>query len=226
MNSGVERGMVSGRQARFDAIVDTSIDRLRSARMLRRVEDASVAMCHYHALLLTLFHQTREGPYTFALAAAKCPWRHATAREYLLVHANEERTHWQWVLDDLAATGHVGPDPRTLPAHPTTHAFIGLLHVTAERAPVARLAIASVLEGIGARLGSSHGGQLVAQLGLRRAQASFLLSHGTTDVAHTADLRAVIAGLDLGEEEWDEMDLAAEVAGRLYHAMYDHEGYA
>jgi hypothetical protein len=63
-------------------------------------------------------------------------------------------------------------------------------------------------------------------LGLRRAQASFLLSHGTTDVAHTADLRAVIAGLDLGEEEWDEMDLAAEVAGRLYHAMYDHEGYA
>ena len=226
MNRAVEQALDAGRHARFDAIVDAAIDRMRSARMLRRVEDASVAMCHYHALLLTLFHQTREGPYTFALAAAKCPWRHATAKEYLLVHANEERTHWRWVLDDLAATDHVGPDPRTLPAHHTTHAFIGLLHVTAERAPVARLAIASVLEGIGARLGSSHGGQLVAQLRLRREQASFLLSHGTTDIAHTADLRSVIAGLDLSDGEWDEMDQAAQVAGRLYHAMYDHEGYA
>ena len=68
--------------------------------------------------------------------------------------------------------------------------------------------------------------KLVAQLRLRREQASFLLSHGTTDIAHTADLRAVIAGLDLGDGEWDEMDQAAQVAGRLYHAMYDHEGYA
>lgn len=226
MNPDVERVMGPGRQARFDAIVDAQIDRLRTSRMLRRVEDASVSMCHYHALLQTLFHQTREGPYTFALAAAKCPWRHATAKEYLLLHANEERTHWRWVLDDLAATGHAGPDPRTVPAHHTTHAFIGLLHVTAERAPVARLAIASVLEGIGARLGSSHGGRLVAHLQLRREQASFLLSHGTTDVTHTAELRSVIAGLDLRDDEWDAMDQAAHVAGRLYHAMYDHEGYA
>jgi hypothetical protein len=40
--------------------------------------------------------------HTFARAAVNCDWRHELAKEYLLRHAEEERTHWRWVLDDLS----------------------------------------------------------------------------------------------------------------------------
>jgi len=210
----------------FNAAVATQIAAFPAARLVRRVADGSVTLAHYHGILTTLFHQTYSSPYTFAKAAAHCGWQHAAAKEYLLSHAEEERTHWRWVLEDLAATGYQGPDPRQLFPHPTCEAYISFNEKVAERMPLARLAIASVLEGIGAEFGGSYGRQLLARLGLRREQASFFLSHGETDQVHARELAEVIAASALSPEEWGWMVHAANVAGQFYRAMYDHEAFA
>jgi hypothetical protein len=210
----------------FNAIVDEQISRFTEARIFRRLDDSSLRMKHYHALLTTLFHQTHNGPYTFARAAANCPWRHEAAKEYLLQHAEEERTHWRWMLNDLAATGYDGADPRSLPPHPSCQAFIGLLYHVAEEAPIARLAAAAVLEGIGARHGGAYGKRLLELLNLKSSQASFFLSHGTTDRTHIVELKGVIQQCELVAAEWAWMNHAASTAGTFYRAMYDHEGFA
>ncbi|WP_347259322.1 iron-containing redox enzyme family protein [Rudaea sp.] len=212
--------------SKFDAIVASQIERFPSAKLVRRVQDGNITLAHYHALLTTIFHQTYSGPYTFARAGVNCAWHHEAAKEYLIRHAEEERTHWRWVLDDLRATGYAGPSPRDLPPHPACMAYIGLNEFVADRFPVARLAIASVLEGIGATHGGTYGRQLLGALKLTKDQASFFLSHAETDKTHTVELREVIAQCHLDAEEWQWMNYAAETAGMFYRGMYDHEGYA
>jgi hypothetical protein len=211
-----------------DALYDevrSQIDGFCDARLLRRVEQGELALSHYHAILTTLFHQTYSSPYTFARAAVNCSWKYEVAKEYLLQHAEEERTHWRWVLDDLRATRFSGPDPRSQPPHLTTQAYIGLNYYVAETQPVARLAIAAVLEGIGATHGALYGRQMLGALKLRKEQASFFLSHAETDKVHTAEIRATIERCSLSSQEWQWMNYAARAAGTFYRAMYDHEGF-
>jgi Iron-containing redox enzyme len=212
--------------ADFERSVAAAIQIFPTGRLLRLAETGQVELRHYHAILCTLFHQTYSGPYTFARAAVNCDWRHAVAKEYLLRHAEEERTHWRWVLDDLRATGYVGPDLRREPPHWSTQAYLGLNYYIAQEVPIARLAIAAVLEGIGAAHGGTYGKKLLQALNLQKSQASFFLSHAETDVVHTAELSEIIAASDLTGDEWRWMNHAAEAAGRFYRGMYDHEGFA
>jgi len=209
----------------FDGVVEEQVPRFPENRFVKLADDGKLGLRHYHLLLTTLFHQTYAAPYTFSRAAVKCHWRHEAAKEYLLQHAEEERTHWRWVLNDLAATGYTGPNPRSQPPHPSCQAFLGLLYYIAEEAPVARLAVAAVLEGIGARHGGTYGRKLLEALQLKPTQASFFLSHGQTDKTHTVELRQVIAKCTLTAEEWGWMNHAASMAGVFYRAMYDHEAY-
>jgi Iron-containing redox enzyme len=213
-------------EATFDTIVSTEIERFEDNRVFRRLQEGTVRMEHYHALLTTIFHQTYNGPYTFARAAVNCNWRHEAAKDYLLQHAEEERTHWRWVLNDLSATGYTGPTPRSQPPHPSCQAFLGLVYYISDQVPVARLGIAAVLEGIGARHGTTYGRKLVEGLQLKPAQASFFLGHGQTDKTHTVELRHVIGECALESEDWVWMNHAATMAGSFYRAMYDHDAYA
>lgn len=217
---------VAQARAAFDATVEEQIARFPEARLLKRADSGDLQMSHYHSLLLTLFHQTYSGPYTFARAAVNCEWRHEAAKEYLLLHAEEERTHWRWVLSDLEASGYSGPNPRSLPPHPSCQAYIGLNYYIAEQVPVARLAIAAVLEGISARHGGEYGGKLLRALKLKPSQASFFLSHVETDKRHSKELREVIDKCSLTIDEWVWMSHAAHNAGVLYRTMYDHEAYS
>jgi hypothetical protein len=194
--------------------------------LLRIAAAKKLEIRHYHAILLTLFHQTRSGPYTFARAAVNCAWRFARVKEYLLRHAEEERTHWRWILNDLRATGYQGPDPRSQPPHFWTQTLVGLMYYTAEEMPIARLASASVLEGIGAAHGETYGRTLVEQLGLQREQVTFFLSHGATDLVHASELRDLLADAELTPDEWDRMNHVASMTGRIYREMYSHESFA
>lgn len=212
--------------AEFELTVTAAINGFPSARLLQRADTGQVEMRHYHAILSTLFHQTYSSPYTFARAAVNCSWHHEGAKEYLLRHAEEERTHWRWILDDLKATGYTGPDLRHEPPHYSAQAYIGLNYYIAEQVPIARLAIAAVLEGIGAALGGKYGRLLLQTLRLQQSQASFFMTHAETDVVHTAELSEIIAASSLTNEEWRWMNHAAETAGRFYRGMYDHEGFA
>jgi len=217
--------MQSADYAGLQEVVRVEIDRFTTSALARRVDAGTVELSHYHAILCTLFHQTYAGPYSFARAAVRCEWKHEAAKDYLLRHAEEERSHWRWVLDDLAATGYAGASPRALPPHPTCMAFVGLQGHLAEHHPVARLASAAVLEGIGARFGGSYGGRMLQALRLEPRQATFFLSHGETDKLHSVELSEVLDQCRLTPEEWVWMNYAATVTAQFYCAMYSHEAF-
>ena len=216
---------INANAEKFHIAVATQITNFKQAVLIQRLMSGEVTMENYHTILTTIFHQTYSSPYTFAEAAANCSWHHSKAKEYLLTHAEEERTHWRWVLDDLKNSHYKGDDPRLFFPHPSTEAYISFNERVAKRMPIARLAIACVLEGIGGQLGNSYGKKLVQILGLTKEQTSFFLSHGETDKHHMHELAEVINGSELSPEEWGWMTQAATVAGQLYSNMYSHEGF-
>ena len=197
-----------------------------NARVICHMLDGTVTLDHYKTLLLTIFHQTRSGPYTFATAASNCSWKHKTAKEYLLRHALEESNHWEWILDDLKSIGYRATDPREHFPHATCEGYVGFNERVALRFPLARLAIAAVLEGIGAQHGGTYGRKLVEALKLSPKSCTFFLSHGETDKEHSAEIDRLLESCDLSNQEWAWMAHAAKTAGHLYRAMYDHEGYS
>lgn len=211
---------MSDRRSFIDAVGE-AIAAFPENRICRRLDEGRLEMADYHALLRMLFHQTWEGPATFALAGAHCDPRHERARAYLIHHADEEKLHYQWVINDLRATGDVGPDPRTTLPAPACQAYVAFNWFVATRAPIARLAIAAVLEGISARHGTTYGRRLCEALRLGREQASFFVSHGELDVGHVEEVLAVIDDCELEPREWDWMAHAARTAGVLYRRMYE-----
>ena len=168
-----------------------------------------------------IFHQVREGSFTFALAAVNCAPNLRNVKEYLLHHADEEKLHWRWILNDLEKTGYaMDPVESSLP-RPACQNYISFNYYVALKMPIARLAIATVLEGIGARYGGTYASKICRLLSLGRDQTQFYAGHGNTDREHIQDLWRVIEDSDLRDDEWQWMIYAAETAGRLYRGMYE-----
>lgn len=208
-----------GTRAEFETIVRDEISKFTSNALCARLEAGAFTVSDYHSLLITLFHQVFNGPATFSMAAAYCD--RAPVRDYLMHHADEEKTHWQWILNDLRATGYTGPPIDRIFPSPATAAYVSFNFYIAQRSPIARLAIAVILESLGATFGKKYATGICKALGLRPDQATFFFGHGDTDIGHTAEIISVIDQCDLTPSEWGWMCFAAKTAGGIYYRMYD-----
>jgi hypothetical protein len=205
----------------FQATVNESMMAFPSNKICKKIENGTFNLTDYHNILLMIFHQTFEGPSTFALAGAHCPPKEHEVRDYLLQHAEEEKSHWQWVISDLKNTGYTGLDPRTLFAQPSCQAYIAFNVYTAIRSPISRLAIAAVLESIGANYGKIYAEKIMQILKLKDDQIYFFLGHGDTDIGHTEQIFEIIGNTSMSTDDWKWMCNVARIAGLLYTAMYN-----
>ena len=205
----------------FRETVDRAIEAFPHNRVCTLVDRDAFELTDYHKVLRMIFHQVREGPFAFALAGVNCPPHMRTAKEYLLHHADEEKLHWRWILNDLEKTGYTGDSLESSFPLPAAQNYISFNYYIALKLPIARLAIATVLEGIGARYGGNYATKICKLLSLSPDQTQFYAGHGSTDREHILDLWRVIESCNLNDEEWAGMIYAAETAGQLYRCMYE-----
>lgn len=205
------------------SIVETKINQFADNRMCKKIDQGELEIEDYHQILCMIFHQVRESSSTFALSGVNCPPRLQTAKDYLFHHAEEEKSHWRWVINDLKQTGY-GADIEGSHPLPACQNYVAFNYYTALKMPIARLAIAAVLEGIGAKYGAHYAREVCRLLHLKPEQAQFYFGHGDTDVGHIQDIWDVIDACDLTDEEWSWMNHAATTAGDLYKIMYDEAG--
>lgn len=207
-------------QNTFESTLTCQVEAFAHTSAYTKLQAKTLSLEDYRSLLLTIFHQTQDSPATFALAAGFLPASRFEARSYLMQHAEEEKLHWQWVIEDLANTHYTGPDPRTTLPRIATSAYLGYNYAIAMRFPIGRLAIAATLESIGARYGGESARRLMMHLNLQPNQVRFFEGHGDTDIGHTRDILDVLAKYELTASEWEHMCHVAKVAGQLYRNMY------
>lgn len=215
-------GAVVGTSAmeNFRTVVYEAIQGFSANPMFRRIDEGRLTISDYHRLLLVIFHQTFRSPQSFALAGAMVADVHLDARNYLIRHSQEELLHWQWALSDLQSTGYP-EDPREQPPTPACAAYIGFNYFIALRFPLARLAIAAVLEGLGATYSARYAAKAVSLLRLKPDQMQFFLGHAESDALHSEEILEVIGRCQLTANEWAWMSVSATTAIKLYSAMYE-----
>ena len=136
-------------------------------------------------------------------------------------HAEEEKTHWIWILNDLRGTGYEGPDPRMQHSHLTTVGYYSFAMYLGAHFPIGRLCMAAVLEGISGSLGPKYGPDVVKTLKIDPKYMQFFKSHGELDQGHSKEIMEVIRKTDLtGYELWKLVGVAQNTV-ELYKAMYN-----
>lgn len=205
----------------FRDAVATEIEAFERNGLIARLDRGDVAMADYRRLLQTLFHQVRLSSTTFAMAATHLPPHLHAVRAYLFRHAHEEADHWKWIASDLEATGGYPAQTESSPMAVPVAAYVGYNFYVATAQPLGRLAIASVLEGIGGRFGSKYARRLVQALGLRPGQMAFLMGHSESDAVHSEELKQVLVEHVHTDAEWLALSHIARTAGALYTALYD-----
>lgn len=193
-------------------------------RIIESLDRKTFTIELYHQLLLRLFHQVAESSSTFSLAGAMLPENWAEAKHYLFHHAEEEKTHWAWVIGDLRNTGYQGPDPRTLSPHPAAAAYLSYGYYLGMKFPVGRLVMAAVLEGISAEFGIRYGAGCAKLLGLSADQIQFFQSHGELDQGHSRDIEKVMQASPLTGEDFAKGISVAATTSYLYKAIYNSVG--
>jgi hypothetical protein len=186
------------------------------------IDNNELTLAHLHSLLNTLFNQVYNSSGSFALAGTMCDSRYFKIREYLFHHAEEEQDHWKWIVQNLRDTGFAGADPREVFPSFHTQAYVSFAMYLAHKQPVARLAMAFVLEDLSGALGIEYGAKVAQQLKLTREQMSFFLLHGELDKGHSHDILDVLEHAPLTPYEWAWCEYAAECTLYLYRNMYNH----
>jgi len=128
--------------------------------------------------------------------------------DYFLRHAQEERGHDDWLLEDLAAAGGSPEAARAAVPPPLVVELAGAQYYRIEhRHPVALLGYIAVLEGNapGPRLAE----RLAADTGLPAAAFRTLREHAALDTGHLDDLHQLLDALPLTAQQQLETSVCA-----------------
>ena len=185
-----------------------------------KLEYGSFSINDYHNLLKSLFHQVYYSSSSFGLAGTMVDSRYHEIRDYLMEHAEEEKEHWTWIINDLYTSGYNGVDPREMFPSKATQAYISYAMFIAHKHPVSRLAMGFVLEDLSGNFGAQYGNKAAEILGLTRDQVSFSVQHGELDQGHSQDIIDVLSRANLSEYEWAHCCHTARLTIEMYKDMY------
>ncbi len=177
----------------------------------------------YLGFLTEAYHHVKHTFPLLSLAAART--RDEGYQTALFIYMNEERGHDKWILDDIRAmggdAGRIAGGNGGIPCQ----VMVGYAYYCIEWiSPYALLGMVHVLEGLSVMLAHSVAGAVRNSLGAEAATGfSYLQSHGSLDVEHTALFRKLVDSFE-DRETQDVIIGAARVMYRLYGAIFEDLG--
>jgi len=206
--------------SRLLAETQTARAGLLSAPIIQGCLRGEVSLPSYHAFLREAFHHVRHTVPLLRACKAAVPerlhWLYGPLDEYI----EEEQGHEEWILNDIRACGF---DPEAvrqgMPSHATEVMVAYAYDTIARRNPLGFFGMVHVLEGTSVSLALLAAEQIQKPLDLPDAAFSYLRSHGTLDLEHTAHFELL---MDQIEDPQDQADIihAARAFFRLYGDVF------
>ena len=179
-----------------------------------------VSLPAYLAFLREAFHHVSHTVPLLRACQQALPARHAWLRGPLDEYIEEEQGHELWILDDIRACGADAEAVRQgRPGH-ATEVMVAYAYDTIARGnPLGFFGMVHVLEGTSVAVALMAADQIQRPLGLPDAAFSYLRSHGTLDLEHTAHFQVL---MDQVEERADQDAIvhAAKAFYRLYGDVF------
>ena len=179
-----------------------------------------VSLPAYLAFLREAYHHVSHTVPLLQACEQALPARHAWLRGPLDEYIEEEQGHELWILDDIRACGADAEAVRQgRPGH-ATEVMVAYAYDTIARGnPLGFFGMVHVLEGTSVAVALMAAEQIQRPLGLPDAAFSYLRSHGTLDLEHTAHFQVL---MDQVEERADQDAIvhAAKAFYRLYGDVF------
>ncbi len=179
-----------------------------------------VSLPSYVAFLREAYHHVRHTVPLLRAAQAALPPHHAWLRGPLDEYIEEELGHDEWILHDIAACGADAESVRHGPPGLATEVMVAYAYDTiARRNPLGFFGMVHVLEGTSVSLALMAADAIQVPLQLPDAAFSYLRSHGTLDVEHTAHFAKLMDRIDDPRDQADIVH-AARAFFRLYGDVF------
>jgi heme oxygenase len=179
-----------------------------------------VSLPSYVAFLREAYHHVRHTVPLLQATKVALPPRHEWLRGPLDEYIEEEAGHDEWILHDIAACGADAEGVRHGPPGHATEVMVAYAYDTiARRNPLGFFGMVHVLEGTSVSLALMAADAIQVPLRLPDAAFSYLRSHGTLDVEHTAHFVRLMDRIDDPRDQADIVH-AARAFFRLYGDVF------
>lgn len=193
---------------------------LLSAPIIQGCLRGEVSLPSYVAFLTQAYHHVSHTVPLLKACQAALPARHAWLAGPLDEYIREEAGHDEWILDDIRACGADAEAVRHgRPAHATEVMVAYAYDMIARRNPLGFFGMVHVLEGTSVSLALLAADRIQQPLRLPDAAFSYLRSHGTLDLEHTAHFEKLMDRIDDARDQADIVH-AARAFYRLYGDVF------
>ena len=191
--------------------------RLEATPLIRKLTRGRFEIADYHAFLISLRQQVKDGALWMSRAASNIGEDHLELRSTLMRHAVTEHRDFRLLEADFVAAGGDLETIRTAPKNIGSEALSAwMFHQASRPDPFGLLGAMFVIEGLGSIKAAPWGRLVKERLSLPDEAVRFLLYHGENDAEHMEEFREMLAMVLPDEAIAERIVTTARVTARLY----------
>ena len=191
--------------------------RLEATPLIRKLTRGRFELADYHAFLINLRQQVKDGALWMSRAASNIGEDHLELRSTLMRHAVTEHRDFRLLEQDFVASGGDIADILSAKKNVGSEALSAwMFHEASKPDPFGLLGAMWIIEGLGSIKARPWGLKVQERLGLPDEALRFLLYHGDNDVEHMEEFREMLAMVLPDEATAERIVTTAKVTARLY----------
>jgi 3-oxoacyl-[acyl-carrier-protein] synthase-3 len=200
------------------AIVWTGFEaRLEATPLIRRLTRGRFELADYHAFLVQLRQQVKEGALWMSRAASHIDEAHLELRSKLMRHAVAEHRDFRLLEADFVASGGDLAVIQAAEKNVGSEALSAwMYHEASQPNPFGLLGAMWIIEGLGSIKAAEWGERVRQRLALPPEAVRFLAYHGENDASHMQEFQEMLRLVLPDAAVAARIVRVAEVTARLY----------
>lgn len=191
--------------------------RLEQTPLIRKLTRGRFEMADYHAFLIGLRQQVKDGALWMSRAASNIDEDHLELRSTLMRHAVVEHRDFRLLEADFVAAGGNLETIRNAEKNIGSEALSAwMFHEASKPNPFGLLGAMWIIEGLGSIKAAEWGALAKQRLDLPDTAVRFLLYHGENDAEHIGEFEQMLGMVLPNEAVAARIVRTAEVTARLY----------
>ena len=191
--------------------------RLEATPLIRKLTRGRFETADYHAFLINLRQQVKDGALWMSRAASNIGEDHLELRSTLMRHAVTEHRDFRLLEADFVASGGALEDIQSAPKNVGSEALSAwMFHEASKPDPFGLLGAMFIIEGLGSIKARRWGLKVQERLALPDEAVRFLLYHGDNDAEHMKEFEEMLGMVLPDPFIAERIVTTAKVTARLY----------
>lgn len=208
---------VSDTLRRLSVVFSDFEQRLEATPLIRRLTRGRFELGDYHAFLINLRQQVKDGAPWMSRAASNIGESHFELRSTLMRHAVTEHRDFRLLEQDFVAAGGDLETIRGARKNIGAEALSAwMFHQASQPDPFDLLGAMFIIEGLGSIKAAPWGRLVRDRLDLPEEAVRFLLYHGENDAEHIEEFQTMLAMVLPDDALAERIVTSARVTARLY----------